>query len=73
MPFYEYKCGDCGAEFETFVKTISAPVPQCPECHGKKVARTPSVFGVSSSQPSAGPSPACPSCHQSDNCPYRSD
>ena len=73
MPFYEYKCQDCGAEFDTFVRTTSAPAPECPKCQGRKVKKIPSVFGVSSSQPNSGPSPDCPSCHQSDSCPYRHD
>ena len=40
MPYYEYKCGDCSAEFELKrrVAEIDDPVI-CPECNGAHVAR----------------------------------
>lgn len=31
MPIYEYRCPECGHEFEKLQK-ISAPSPSCPEC-----------------------------------------
>ncbi|HWO88609.1 MAG TPA: zinc ribbon domain-containing protein [Gemmatimonadales bacterium] len=35
MPTYEYRCGQCGAEFEKFQKISSKPVASCPECGSK--------------------------------------
>lgn len=33
MPIYEYRCENCGASFEMFVRSISKAVePKCPEC-----------------------------------------
>ncbi len=31
MPLYEYKCSDCGCEFEELVFN-SEECPECPEC-----------------------------------------
>jgi len=31
MPFYEYRCEDCGHELTKLVK-MSAEPPDCPEC-----------------------------------------
>ena len=43
MPIYEYRCGDCGHEFETIQKISEAPLTQCPACEHqalqKKVSR----------------------------------
>lgn len=36
MPIYEYKCEDCGTEFEQIVKFSSREEDQtCPECEKK--------------------------------------
>ncbi|MFQ5737327.1 MAG: FmdB family zinc ribbon protein, partial [Thermodesulfobacteriota bacterium] len=32
---YEYKCKDCGHEFEMIQKFSDRPVKKCPECAGK--------------------------------------
>ena len=32
MPFYEYRCNDCGHEFEAMQKMSDAPLRDCPEC-----------------------------------------
>ncbi len=37
MPFFEYKCPECGKIFEEFVKKYDDQV-NCPEC-GKKAAK----------------------------------
>lgn len=43
MPIYEYRCGDCGHEFETIQKISEAPLTRCPACEhealSKKVSR----------------------------------
>lgn len=31
MPIYEYRCPECGAEFEKMQK-VDDPAPECPEC-----------------------------------------
>ncbi len=35
MPTYEYRCADCGHEFEEFQSISDAPVTICPSCGGK--------------------------------------
>lgn len=35
MPTYEYRCTECGAEFERFQKMNDAHISECPECQGE--------------------------------------
>ncbi len=35
MPIYEYRCENCGREFEEWQKFSDAPVEKCQECGGK--------------------------------------
>lgn len=39
MPIYEYFCETCDKNFEATQKISEAPLTECPECKGKKVAR----------------------------------
>jgi len=32
MPTYEYRCGDCGRDFERFQRMSDEPRAPCPEC-----------------------------------------
>ncbi len=32
MPFYEYKCSNCGHELEELQSITAAPLVKCPEC-----------------------------------------
>lgn len=32
MPFYEYRCEDCGHQLEVLQKISDAPLKTCPEC-----------------------------------------
>ena len=32
MPTYEYRCRDCGRDFEVFQRMSDEPVAPCPEC-----------------------------------------
>jgi putative FmdB family regulatory protein len=32
MPFYEYRCDNCGHEMEALQKISDAPLVDCPEC-----------------------------------------
>ncbi len=44
MALYEYRCTDCGNEFEQRKPMSEADSPsECPSC-GKEAARLPSVF-----------------------------
>lgn len=39
MPTYEYRCGQCGHEFEEIQKITAHPFTQCPVCHRKALTR----------------------------------
>jgi putative FmdB family regulatory protein len=38
MPIYEFRCEECGTEFEELVKTGSTPAA-CPSCGSERVRR----------------------------------
>lgn len=35
MPTYEYRCKECGHQFEEFQSITAEPIKECPACHGK--------------------------------------
>ena len=35
MPTYEYRCKDCGHQFEEFQSMSADPIDTCPECGGR--------------------------------------
>jgi putative FmdB family regulatory protein len=35
MPTYEYRCAECGNEFEQFGRMSDLPVQECPVCHAQ--------------------------------------
>lgn len=35
MPTYEYRCPECGNEFEKFGRMSDPPVQECPQCHAQ--------------------------------------
>ena len=39
MPTYEYRCPDCGHEFEQFQSMKADPIKECPECKEQNVKR----------------------------------
>lgn len=39
MPTYEYRCSDCGFEFEEFQSMVSEPLKVCPHCNKETVVR----------------------------------
>jgi len=39
MPTYEYRCGECGYEFELFQSMTEDPVKKCPQCGKDSVER----------------------------------
>lgn len=39
MPTYEYRCPECGNEFEKFGRMSDPPVQECPVCHAQAQRR----------------------------------
>ena len=39
MPTYDYRCEECGHEFELFQSITARPVRVCPSCRRRKVKR----------------------------------
>jgi len=47
MPIYEYRCQECGEEFEKLVRSSTdADKVECPRCHQVHVKRLLSLFGL---------------------------
>ncbi len=55
MPIYEFKCEDCGKEFEKFVVSFSQiDSVKCPECGSSNVKKKVSACSVGGSSVSTG-------------------
>jgi putative FmdB family regulatory protein len=67
MPLYEYLCRDCGARFETLVRSWGDPV-DCPVCDSAKVDKQVSRFALAASD---GAPPAGGACCGRGGCGCR--
>ena len=58
MPIYEYRCPDCGHEFDALQKVSDAPLTDCPSCAGtglkKLISRTSFALKGGGSSSSSG-------------------
>jgi putative FmdB family regulatory protein len=60
MPIYEYRCEECDADFELFVRSLSqSAVPNCPKCGSHSVKRAISLFGVGRASGSSTSAMSC--------------
>ena len=46
MPTYEYRCPECGTDFEKFQKMSDEPVAECPSCGAKAERRLSAGAGL---------------------------
>jgi len=54
MPIYEYRCSECGENFEKLLRSMSATVEICcPRCGSRRVKKAISLFGKGGSTASA--------------------
>lgn len=64
MPLYEYRCADCGTEFEALVPAGRADAEHCPDC-GTEARRRLSLVaapvggGDGAAMPVMGPGAGC--------------
>lgn len=49
MPIYEFRCSQCGTQFEDLT-LASSPVPRCPSCGSEVLEKLISPVGVSTPQ-----------------------
>ncbi len=54
MPFYEYRCEDCGEVFEHFARSMSEELKACKICGRGRVKKLFSTFGFKSGSSSSG-------------------
>jgi putative FmdB family regulatory protein len=47
MPLFEYRCADCGHQFEFLTRGDAAPA--CPKCESRSLEKQLSVFAVGAS------------------------
>ena len=59
MPIFEYRCRECGENFEAIVKSSTVRVA-CKSCGGKKVEQLLSVFAVAGGSSSTSAATAEP-------------
>jgi len=63
MPIYEYRCNDCGAEFEDFTLSANGGTTRCRACSSRRVTKLMSAFAVHGSAEAAAVEPGpCGSC-----------
>jgi putative FmdB family regulatory protein len=54
MPFYEYRCEDCGKTFEHFARSVSDGAEECKFCGKRRLKKLISSFGFKSGSASSG-------------------
>lgn len=64
MPIYEYRCQDCGKEFEELTLSQGADATvQCRHCASQRVTRLLSVFAAHTQSAAPAPEPGpCGGC-----------
>ncbi len=63
MPLYEYRCNECGEEFEKMVRFSEADrSPACPECQGIDTKKKISTFASIGGSQSVGSASSASSC-----------
>lgn len=61
MPIYEYRCGDCGHQFEKLIRNSGEIPAACPECGKKTLKKMFSSFTASVAGAFCKSADSCPS------------
>ncbi len=61
MPIYEYKCQDCGSQFEKLLRNSDETGVECPSCGQNHLRRELSTFAARAAGPKQAEGPVCPS------------
>jgi putative FmdB family regulatory protein len=60
MPLYEYRCRECGEDFEQLVRLSEANTQQeCPKCHSRHTEKQLSTFAMSGGSTGSSFSGSC--------------
>lgn len=65
MPLFEFKCRECGHEFESLVTTRTVADVRCPQCENKSLERVialPATGRVAENRPSSNCTSDGPPC-----------
>ena len=69
MPIYEYRCEDCGTQFEKLVRgSTGAAEIECPSCGQKHLKQELSTFAAHATGLNAAEPPKPPSCPAGGPC-----
>jgi putative FmdB family regulatory protein len=63
MPIYEYRCQECGATFDKFVRSMANAATievECPQCRSKRCRKSISLFGTTGSDSGASAGACAP-------------
>ncbi len=61
MPIYEFRCSDCGNDFEKLLFSRTTSV-SCASCGSAEVTRRPSRFGTSGTEKRVSGGASCSGC-----------
>ncbi len=61
MPLFEFKCNDCGHQFEELTSSTATNLPVCPQCSQADTKKLPSLSSVGSISGQSTPSHFQPS------------
>lgn len=73
MPIYEYRCAQCGHEFEELIRNSGEESKLlCPKCAAPEVARRLSVFAArgGGSEDTRLSGAGCGKCAEQGSCPF---
>ncbi len=65
MPIFEYKCEDCGTQFDLLVSYSERKNVQCPQCSSSRVEQLLSLFNTGGKRTATAAPQKCDTCSMS--------